>query len=76
MSAVFSAVFGEFMVMNGPTLFPLFLPEVTHTGEEKGQADFMAPDVGGFLHIFGHPQGILVGVEVIKNSGFRIKLVA
>lgn len=66
----------EFGVVHCPALFGEVVAEVTHGGEEQGDALRVGPNVSGFLGDLGHPDPVLVRIGVSESGGVGIELVA
>ena len=58
------AVVVEETIFNAILAGTQFIREVTHGGQEIDDADAVGKDMCGFSRDFGHPNGILFGIEV------------
>ena len=56
-------------------LFQTF-SKMPHGRQEKGGANFVRPDMGGFLKSLHHQNGVLFWVKPVKGAGSFVQLVA
>jgi hypothetical protein len=62
--------------MHGAAEGALLVAKVAHGGKEEGDALFVAPDACAFGGDFGHPEGVVRGVEAVERRGMAVELVA
>ena len=73
--AAISAVI-ELPVVNGHTALHQPISKVPHGGQEDSNASLMRPHMLSLTGYFGHPDGVLLLVEIIQSRGMGVELIA
>jgi hypothetical protein len=69
-------VFAEFEIVQCKPTIPNVCGKVAHGAEKQRNACFMAPNLGGLMRHFGHPEHIVLWVSAFKEGAIPIELIA